>query len=231
MESDQIKFISWHETGIHTDFSHFLSYEEHTLLNLIAQTYHSGFGYHLDELHCGKDDILCTIDHDIIVEVIDKKDKSKMVILDLELAKKISTAYLLKHKTIILRLDTKKNGTNWYEKPIKVKSTWFRDTATPLKNAKYWYEFPKGIFISKGKGEEGRKIKLVGPLSARSYIHVIDEFEEIKLRSEEKGSQLTIDDILFACRGLCADDTRSIASFNVISDNGSVLKLKVNVNG
>lgn len=229
MESDKIKFISWSNTGKQTDFSHFLNYEELTLLNLIAQTYHSGFGYHLDENYCGKDNILCNLSHDIITEVIAKKDESTMVIFDLKLAKKISTTYLLKHKTIILRLDIKKNGTNWHEKPDKVKSTWFRENEIP--KAKYWYEFPSGIFISKGKGQEGRKIKLVGPLSDRSYIHVIDEFEEIKLISKEKGSQLTIDDVLFACRGLCADDTHSISSFNVISDNGSVLKLKVNVNG
>jgi hypothetical protein len=152
-----------------------------------------------------------------------------MVILDLKLAKKISTTFLLKHKTIILRLHTKKHGSGWLEKPTKVKTTWFRKEDA-IKKAKYWYEFPSGIFISKGKGEEGRKIKLVGPLSSRSYIHVVEEFEEIKLRSEEKGSQLTIDDVLFACRGLCSNDACSIEGFNVLSDNGSILKLKVNIN-
>lgn len=229
-----MEFKSWLDNGKQTDFSHFLSYEEYALLNMISRTYHSGFGYHLNEQYATKQDILCNSNHDIIIEIIDdenepsnSENETKMILFDLELTKKTSKAYLLKHKTIIIRLDAKNNGSNWREKPCKVKKTWFRENK--VSKAQYWYELPSDVFISKAKSEKGKKIKLIGSLSSRKYIHVIDNFEEIELRSEEKESQLTIDDILFACRGLCADDTRSIQSFNVLSDNGSVLKLKVNI--
>ncbi len=48
------------------------------------------------------------------------------------------------------------------------------------------------------------------PLSTRNYIEVIDPFMNIRVSAEEKGQPLTIDDILFATRGLMADETRVV---------------------
>lgn len=322
-----MEFKSWSDDGKKTISSHFLSFEENMLLNLLSRTYHSGFGYDLGEHVVEKHDILRNYNHDMVDDIIslsdndeddestdsnsskdndksgdkskgadkfnysDSTDKSddeggnlkeesseesveidkendsiddenveedkdgeheednedeeeedneddeedneededesedngKMVIINLETAKNTGKEYLLRHKTIVLRLNTRENGSNWTSKPKKVKKTWFRDKEAKI--AKFWYNLPKDKFESELRGQ----VEFVGPLSSRKYIHIIDTFEEIELRSDEKGSQLTIDDVLFACRGLCADDTRSVESFNVLSDNGSTLLLKANI--
>ncbi len=222
---ENIEFKSWTSSGVKTSLLHFLSYEESTLLNIISRTYHSGLGYKIDEQYIEKEDILCNVQNQIIEEV-DKTDDENCfeAFLNLDLAKSTSENYLLKHKTIILRLYTKKSGIVWNPKPNKVRTTWFRDIQ--VLDAKYWYDLPSYVFFS---NRDKKELMLTGPLMSRPYIHVVDEFVKIRLSSEEKESQLTIDDVLFACRGLCADDTRSIQSFNVLSDNGSTLKLKVNI--
>lgn len=302
-----MEFKSWSDDNKKVNVLHFLTFEEYMQLNLLAKTYHSGFGYDLGEHIVGKNDILRKYDDDIIEEILslsdnneeDEKVKDKnvdgsddeggdlkeesddeinsndtessddgnnipdddgeesenseddsgdvesdnskdqsdesdnsedeseeseqMVIINLEDAKNAGKTHLLGHKTIVIRLNVKEYGSNWTTKPKKVKKTFFRDKEAKI--AKFWYNLPKDKFESELRGQ----VEFVGPLSVRKYIHVIDTFEEIELRSDEKGSQLTIDDVLFACRGLCSDDTRSVDSFNVLSDNGSTLILKVNI--
>ena len=227
-----VEFKSWlyyDEVEIKTDFTPFLSYELYVMLNLLGKTYHSAFGYEQDE-HYIKNDAISplSLEHDMLSheEYSDEEDTT-FVFINLKLAKKKAETTTFRHKTIILRIDVVENGSNWLEKPHKTTSTWFRqDECNPDPSPKYWYEFPESTFKSKANS----KIHpLVGPLSSRSYIHVTEEFEEIEIRSEEKGSPITIDDVLFASRGLCKNDTQSIdGGYNVISDNGSVLILKVN---
>lgn len=213
-----MQFKSWTDKGERTDYPNFLNFSKFLLLNLISKTYHSAFGYNLSEVIA---DNLCMIQHDIIENY---EPDDELMALNVKLASKLAKKTLLNHKTIIVRLDDEKNVTNWTEKPSKVSKTWFRDKEFSEKE--YWYDFPEDDFISKGNG---KTLKLVGPLKDCEYIHVVDLFEKIRLSSEDKGSRLSIDDVLFACRGLCADDTRSFESFNVLSDDGSTLVLKANI--
>ena len=70
---------------------------------------------------------------------------------------------------------------------------------------------------------------LVGPLSERPYIRVTNLYEQIELMSDIKGAPISIDDILFANRGLFCGPDRSIDGFTVLEDNGSTLTLLLEV--
>lgn len=59
-------------------------------------------------------------------------------------------------------------------------------------------------------------------LNTRSYITVFQSFIEVHLSAEQKGSMLTIDDILFATRALLIDDCRVIdGGYKLISVSGN----------
>lgn len=59
-------------------------------------------------------------------------------------------------------------------------------------------------------------------LNSRSYITVFQSFMEVHLSAEQKGSMLTIDDILFATRALLIDDCRVIdGGYKLISVSGN----------
>lgn len=76
-----MEFKSWNSEGKRSEWTHFLDYEESMLLNLIACTYHSGFGYKLDEHFAQDDEMLCTVKHKIITEIAVDGNEN-MVILD-----------------------------------------------------------------------------------------------------------------------------------------------------
>jgi hypothetical protein len=139
------------------------------------------------------------------------------VIINLKEAERLACGYELSHKTIIVT-NTVSEEDAWIEKPPKVQSTTFQG-----KHAKYryWYEFPSNIYKP--------QLITVGPLSERTYIHVSKLFEQIELSGDEKESHLTVDDVLFACRGLCADDKRGIERFSVLSDDGHKLVLLAHI--
>lgn len=63
-------------------------------------------------------------------------------------------------------------------------------------------------------------------LNTRSYINVINPFSEIEISSLTKGSAITIDDVLFACRGLCLDGYRCYDSFKILHANQDLLVLE-----
>ena len=62
-------------------------------------------------------------------------------------------------------------------------------------------------------------------LSSRPYIHVIDPFMKVIIDAKEKGSLLTIDDILFATRALSLDATRSYDRFRILNETLHTLSL------
>ena len=63
-------------------------------------------------------------------------------------------------------------------------------------------------------------------LSSRPYIHVIDPFMKVIIDAKEKGSLLTIDDILFATRALSLDATRSYDRFRILNETLHTLSLE-----
>jgi hypothetical protein len=149
-------------------------------------------------------------------------EDEEMFHIDLQKAKDLAVLYKLGHKTVIIRLDRQGESSGWREKPGKNTKMCFYGKQ---KEAKYWYEFPAEMFENNSKG----KCQLLGPLSERKYIKVVDLFDEIEISSSKKKSQITIDDVLFACRGLCADDTRGIHGFDILSDDGSTLVMRADI--
>jgi hypothetical protein len=214
----ETKFISWSYEFKKTHFQHFLSYHDLTLLHVLAPTYHSGFGYDIDEIMPDPD--MDFVYRSNLVPNLVIAHEDEYVLIDPRVAKIFSCSHALRHKIITVRLGAE-GQQEWMHKPNKVYKTCFHKRIT---TPKYWYEFPAEKF----KSPRGT-CDLVGPLCDRIYIHVIDPFDEIEIRSEEKGSPITIDDVLFACRGICADDARSIQGFNILMDDGSKLVLKADI--
>jgi hypothetical protein len=94
---------------------------------------------------------------------------------------------------------TSYNASNeWYNKP----SAWWKDLKEPLQHLPY--------------------------LKSRGFITIARVGYEIVVSAAEKGIPLTIEDILFAARGLAMDDTRTVATdgFNILSYEDGVLVLE-----
>ncbi len=51
-------------------------------------------------------------------------------------------------------------------------------------------------------------------ISSRPYIKINIKYEKITISSKEKGSPITIEDVLFATRGMCLDEYRSVVDMN-----------------
>lgn len=85
-----------------------------------------------------------------------------------------------------------------------------------------WYNEPTKWWIPHSSDNDKVKKNCANHLpylSAYSYITVVKPFYEVHIDKEKKGCPITINDILFAARGLAPGDTSVVASvsFNVIS--------------
>jgi len=221
-----MSFKSWSKSDAKQSAEQMLDFDDYFMLNFLAPTYHSAFGHDLNEHYYSNGDITPFI-FDVEPNLVSRHNKNNEILANVNVnkAKNIAYDHKLSHKTITIRLNAP-GKSGWISKPSKVTGTWFRGknaVAQPL----YWYEFSAGTFKSKSGSN---KIKhFVGPLVERPYIHVIDLFEEIEIRSKEKDYPITVDDVLFASRVLCKDDTRSVKRFSVLSDDGSKLVLMAHI--
>lgn len=216
------EFVSWYN-GKKSDFHQFLNALDLVKLNLIAPTYHSAFGYNLSEQMWEDMDLFESSIKNAEVGLVEVEGgDDELWILNVKEAEKIATTSKLSHKTIIIRLRPK-GESGWTKTPSKVTSTRLSGKQK-VKKAVYWYNFP-----FKHNPELRGDAEFVEPLNTREYIHVTDPFDEVEIRSEEKGRRITMDDILFATRGLCADDTRSTQQYHVLSDDGSTLMLMADI--
>ena len=85
----------------------------------------------------------------------------------------------------------------------------------------YWYRMPYEDWYNIKKYNRGG----LPTLDTRPYIDVIDRYMKVHVSKEKKGSPITLNDILFASRALCADGTRVIDRYKILSDNNSTLIL------
>lgn len=96
-----------------------------------------------------------------------------------------------------------------------------------------WYKMPNDWYNNPSKWWKDDRFQndLLPYLNSREYIRVVDRFIEIEINSEKKGSPITLDDILFATRGLALDDTRTVCNFDdkykIVSSNCDTLVLEV----
>ena len=85
----------------------------------------------------------------------------------------------------------------------------------------YWREKPRFEWYNKFSRVFGRRAgipteKMLEYLQARGYIKILDPFMKIEIDADYKGCPITYDDILFAGRGLCMDETRTYDNFMVL---------------
>jgi hypothetical protein len=67
------------------------------------------------------------------------------------------------------------------------------------------------------------------PINSRPYIKIVEPFEKVKLYTSLKGGDLTAEDVFFAARALCGDDTRSYDQFIVAQYDEKHLHLEVEI--
>jgi hypothetical protein len=226
---EQLDFSSWYLSGegkdpIRASGERYMKLHDLLLLNTICPCYHAGFGYDIYETFTTMEDstgLGAQIWRDLADGYEDEdEDESYSVQFNLKRAKDMAQNQKLSHKIIVIR-SCKRGKSLWIEKPGPVKKTGFDDHEV-VDIAHDWYELP----LREHKCKAG-PYEL--PLSSRSYIHVTDPYDEVEIRSDEKDAPLTIDDVLFASRALCCGPDRSVNEFNIMSDNGSVLVLKANI--
>lgn len=214
------EFVSWYENK-KANYHQYLKCNDLLNLNVLCHAYHAGFGYDMDEAYTTNDDspLFIAKDYISVIDDYEFSDDGHIITFDLNETRKLACISLLPHKTIKLRLDPI-GESNWLEKPKTTKRTVFDDNDLDIVNPLPWYELPSRVGCNK---------PLLGPLSERRYIQVINPYEEIKLSSEDKGAPISIDDIFCAARGLCCGPDRSVDSFTVLEDNGSTLTMLLDI--
>ncbi len=87
------------------------------------------------------------------------------------------------------------------------------------KPERYWYNEPSKLFRK-------TKSSRLPFLNTRNYIKVTDPYMSVQISSKDKGSPITIDDILFATRALCCDETRTINKYKLIEKTKDTLVIE-----
>ena len=106
---------------------------------------------------------------------------------------------------------------NWYNKPIK----WYDDDDYIKKVESYNY-CKKYIHLYK-------KYKVLDKINSKNYIKVVEPFMEIHLDKNLKQQDLTLEDILFATRSLCVDNTRRIDQYKILKQTDDMLILEPDI--
>lgn len=219
-------FVSWCEDN-HTDNDRrFLEYDDFLFLNTVCKAYHSGFGYDIEKHFTSTPSNLSLVVGAIafpdteMLQCVPFEDGSE-VHFNLSKTERTAKNWTLPHKTVILRLNHR-GETNWKITPHKVKKTCFDDENVVKKRCD-WYQLPTR------SSKYNPTKQFVGSFSERPFIRVVDPYEEIKISSVKKGSQITVDDVLFGSRGLCFGPDRSVENYTVLRDTGSTLVLMVKI--
>lgn len=97
----------------------------------------------------------------------------------------------------------------------------------------YWYRYPaRDWYNEKSSWWKNAKFqnRLLPFMSTRNYIKIVEKFMNVEIDSRIKGSPITLEDILFASRGLAMDDTRTVCNcdgkYKIISSDNDVLVLE-----
>jgi hypothetical protein len=93
------------------------------------------------------------------------------------------------------------------------------------KTRDYWYNMPSNDWYNKNNFNPYNNGQGLPTLDTRPYITVKNRYMEVHISAKEKGSLITLDDILFASRALCADWSRVIDEYKILSDDNSILVL------
>ena len=112
--------------------------------------------------------------------------------VEIEKDKLIPYSKVLESSNVVIpfsKIVLKYSKDTWIEKP----DNWFN------KPSKWWIDYNNHL-----------KPYALPYLNTRKYIKIDKPFMQITVSEEKKGSKLTIDDVLFATRGLMADDTRIV---------------------
>ena len=220
-------FVSWFFTGGgiagQGSYRNVLSHRDLLMMNVIAPCYHSGFGYHIDENYVDEDSAT-NISRDLFPELVtvEKEDGDDSLIahVDCQKAGQLAKEFKFHHKSVIVRNDFI-GESHWRNKPSRTKQTRLDENPLSISEALDWYNLPERV--------TSYNYTLIGPMTDRPYIHVTNPYEQLEILSTDKRSPITLDDVLFACRGLCVGPTRSIDEFSVLSDDGSILTLLVGI--
>lgn len=151
---------------------------------------------------------------------VPEPNKKKKVIFNYHDEKYYSYDKCVKKSKLKIDVDTiiiKFSKDTWYGNPKE----WYNDDnyIDQINNKKCVSEFKK--FYA--------KYKVLEKINSKKYIIIVKPFMEIHLYRKIKGDDLTIEDILFATRGLCVDHTRHIDSFDILKISENLMVLEPNI--
>ena len=181
------------------------------ILNRLAPFYHTGFGFQANgEKSTETQEMFVTFKNQ---EEIDWFEEYEADLYGFENYKqvKFSDAVIEKEYLVYFELDM---IHRLIQSPIPSKQVTLKYSRNrwgvqyeKLK-ANEWYNHPS-TWWNNGKPDGSANYfmsELLPFLKSRSYIDVVEPFMEITLSTEQKGGFLTIEDILFATRGLAFND-------------------------
>lgn len=173
------------------------------LLNTLGTIYNGRFGFNRKD-PLDNAGYSFAIHYELLVDFIREykvENCDKSLHLNYIMVKNISKLYV-NFQTVILRYPENSGGT-----------------------AKEWYNSKRVL-----KRELEFKDDLLPPLNSRSYITVDKPFVQVTISAQTKGSNIIIDDLLFASRALTVIPFSSIASpnyFNLLTQNDKLLILEL----
>jgi hypothetical protein len=141
-----------------------------------------------------------------LIRTLDDEDETMYDYLEcIEKSKKT-----VNFNTVIIKY----TDNTWYGKPIE----WYNNDNYIKKIENYDYALAyKKLY---------EKYKILDKINSKKYIEIIKPFMEIHLHSDIKKEKLTLDDILFATRGLCVDETRTINTYKILKQTEDILILE-----
>jgi len=190
------------------------------VLNKLGPLYHSYFGIRVEKniytstWSCDMETTREAIENEYPVYNLDTNEDLEDIC---DFDNKANYCILYDYDDLILESDSfipyrtviiKNGNTIWNTKPnhwYNKKTTWFTNYEGELRSLPY--------------------------LNTLNYITIDDPFEQVIVQSKLKGTMLTINDILFATRGLMADETRTVESYKIVSvsEDKKTLIVKANI--
>jgi len=190
------------------------------VLNKLGPLYHSYFGIRVaengstDHSGCDMETIKEAIENEYPVYNLDT-DEDLEIICDFD--DRADYCIMYPYDDLIQELDSfipyrtviiKNGNTIWNTKP----DHWYNKKTTRFTNYK-------------------GNLRSLPYLNTLNYITIDDPFEQVTVKSKLKGTLLTINDVLFATRGLMADETRTVDSYEIVSvsEDKKTLIVKANI--
>lgn len=85
-----------------------------------------------------------------------------------------------------------------------------------------WDGIPE-VWYTSSNYDENLKVP---PVDSRKWINIVSDFIRVEIDASQKGSKITLDDILFASRCFMIDGYRTVSKYKILSLDDDVLEIE-----